>query len=130
MTDGPRLDHILIVEDEALVALYTAELLEDAGRTVVGMAATGATALDMAAADPPGLALVDVRLPGGMDGVEVARELQRRHGTRIVFVSGTLDAATLARASPLGPFACLQKPVRPVDLLAVVDSAVAAGHSP
>ncbi|MGQ9369849.1 response regulator [Azospirillum sp. ST 5-10] len=115
---------VLIVEDEALVALYTAELLEEAGYTVVGMAATGASALATAAQDPPALALVDVRLPGGMDGIEVAGELRRRFGTRIVFISGTLDAATLARAQPLDPYACLQKPVRPAELLAVVAEAI------
>lgn len=115
---------VLIVEDEALVALYTAELLEDAGHVVVGMAATGASALATALQDPPVLALVDVRLPGGMDGIEVATELRRRFGTQIIFVSGTLDSATLERANPLQPYACLQKPVRPNELLAVVAGAL------
>ena len=116
----PGSKRILIVEDEALVALYTRELLEDAGYPVTGVASTGAAALAMAAAEPPDLALVDIRIPGGMDGIAVAAELRTRHGTGIVFISGTLDGPTLERTRPLAPHACLQKPVRSEDLLAVV----------
>jgi len=117
---------ILIVEDEALVALYTRELLEDAGYEVVGIAPTGLAALSMASVAPPYLALVDIRIPGGMDGIATAAQLRAQHGTGIIFVSGTLDAATLERTRPLEPHACLQKPVRPENLLATVARATGA----
>lgn len=121
MTDAPATPkRILIVEDEALVALYTRELLEDAGYEVIGIAPTGLGALSMASVAPPDLALVDIRIPGGMDGIATAAELRAQHGTGVIFVSGTLDAPTLERIRPLAPNACLQKPVRPEDLLASV----------
>lgn len=123
-SDTPK--RILIVEDEALVALYTRELLEDAGYEVIGIAPTGEAALSMASVAPPYLALVDIRIPGGMDGIATAAELRARHGAGIVFVSGTLDPPTLERTRPLAPHACLQKPVRPEDLLATVARAVDA----
>ncbi|HEY0837550.1 MAG TPA: response regulator [Azospirillum sp.] len=120
---GPVLKRILVVEDEALVALYTQELLEDAGHTVVGLAATGESALALAEHNRIDLALLDIRLPGGMDGVEVAAALRARYRTPIIFVSGTLDAETLERTRVVAPLACLQKPVRPSELLAAVNRA-------
>ncbi|HYH18678.1 MAG TPA: response regulator [Azospirillum sp.] len=124
MTDRrPALKRILVVEDEALVALYTQELLEDAGHTVVGLAATGESALALAARERIDLALLDIRLPGGMDGVEVGAALRARHGIPVIFVSGTLDCETLERVSAVEPLACLQKPVRPGELLAAIGRA-------
>jgi len=124
MTDGgPVLKRILVVEDEALVALYTQELLEDAGHTVVGLAATGESALALAAHERIDLALLDIRLPGGMDGIAVGEALRARHGIPVIFISGTLDRETLARTSAVAPVACLQKPVRPGELLSAVNRA-------
>lgn len=124
MTDGgPVLKRILVVEDEALVALYTQELLEDAGHTVVGLAATGESALALAARERIDLALLDIRLPGGMDGIAVGEALRTRHGIPVIFISGTLDCETLARTSSVQPVACLQKPVRPGELLSAVNRA-------
>lgn len=106
------------------MALYTRELLEDAGYEVLSIASTGPVAVAAASVTPPDLALVDIRLPGGMDGIDIATELRARHGTEIVFISGTLDAPTLERTRPLAPRACLQKPVRPEVLLSTVARAL------
>ena len=71
---------ILIVEDEALIAMALADGLEDAGHEVVGPAATIAEALALCdeAPPPPELAVLDINLRDGSSGVDVARALLER----------------------------------------------------
>src|SRR4051794_29430602 len=69
---------ILVVEDEALVGLVL--VLVRGGHDVLGPAGTAAEALALAERTPPELALVDINLRNGGDGVGVARTLLGRHG--------------------------------------------------
>lgn len=68
---------LLIVEDEFIVAAALQANLEAQGYIVVGQADSGEEALALAAARHPDLALMDIRLKGGMDGVETARRLRQ-----------------------------------------------------
>jgi DNA-binding response OmpR family regulator len=84
---------VLIVEDEPIVAAHQAAIMEEAGYKVVASTCDAETALVAADEAPPDVAIVDVRLAGGIDGITVGRELRRRHGTAIVFVTGQLEQA-------------------------------------
>lgn len=84
--NGPRL-RILIVEDEALLALYLQECIEDVGHEVVGVAATSGEALALAAATRPNLAFVDIHLADGATGVETARRIAENDETVAVFMT-------------------------------------------
>lgn len=84
---------VLIVEDEALVALDMAEALDRSGYEVVGMAADAAGAISLAERHQPRVAVVDVMLLDGIDGITVARELSQRFGTRIVFATANPELA-------------------------------------
>ena len=109
---------VLIVEDEFLIADYLALLLEDAGHEVAGMAATAAEALGILdGGTPVDVASLDVKLPGGMDGVELAAVLRARAGPPFLFVTGSGDPAFRARCEAERPLAILQKPVDPKALL-------------
>lgn len=116
---------ILVVEDEALVAMATSQLLEDAGYEVVGMAADGAQAMRLAEQEKPDLVLMDIRLRGGDDGVETAGRLRERFGLRILYVSAHGDSATLARAAKTEPAGFVGKPHTTVELLNAVGRALA-----
>ncbi len=66
----PRLSaSIQIVEDEALIASYIQEVLEEIGFTIAGVASSGPEAMSLASERPPDLALVDIKLAGPMDGI-------------------------------------------------------------
>ena len=56
---------ILVVEDEAFIALDLVMAIEDAGAIAVGPAATVAEALELISFDPPDGAILDVNLPDG-----------------------------------------------------------------
>jgi CheY-like chemotaxis protein len=101
---------VLIVEDEAMIALDLSDLLESWGHVVAGVVCTMGDALEAAHANGPDVAIVDVALGIGEDGVRVAAELKRRFACDIVFVTAWSDAGTRARMERVGPTALLFKP--------------------
>lgn len=121
MTTGPDADGasrpaVMVVDDEALVALFVADVVEELGYRVVGPAGSFDAALRAAAGDRPAIAIVDMSLGGGRSGLDLARELTERHGTAIVVLSGHghLDSDPAIQA--LKPAAVLQKPCMPKDI--------------
>jgi CheY-like chemotaxis protein len=101
---------ILIVDDEFLIAINNAGAVDDIGCDVVGIAGSAAEALAIAEQRRPELAVIDINLGGGMDGIELARRLVARHRLQVVFASAQRDTATRERAESVGPAGFLQKP--------------------
>ncbi len=100
---------ILIVEDEAIVAMDLRLHLQDLGYAVSGLAATGEDAIAMAEREPPALVLMDISLGAGMDGIEAAHHMQDM-GLPVVFLTAFADETTLTRAKESGPYGYLLKP--------------------
>src|SRR6202035_4267766 len=94
---------ILIVEDEALVASYIEEVLAESGCHVAGVAASGPEALSLAEETQPRLALVDIRLTGPIDGIELACVLRQKYALPAIFLSGLADDETTRRAAIAEP---------------------------
>src|SRR5271154_5633956 len=88
---------ILIVEDDATIALGLRMLLYHWGYDVIAVAASGEHALVLAAAEPPDLVLMDVRLDGRMDGIETASVLRFQHHMPVLFLTAQTDPRTLDR---------------------------------
>lgn len=110
--DPPR-PSILIVEDEALIASYIREVLEESGFQIAGVASSGIEALTLATETLPDLALVDIKLAGPMDGIEVVNEIRRRFNIPSIFLSGVADPAVMDRARKAHAVGFLEKPFRP-----------------
>jgi two-component system, response regulator PdtaR len=102
---------VLIVEDEALVAIEIEDLLEELGVEVVGTAIDAEEALRLAETLLPDCLTMDIRLRGVRDGISVAIEIYRRLGIRSVFVTAHGDADTRARAMEANSIGWLAKPV-------------------
>lgn len=83
---GPSL-RILVVEDEALIALELECLLDDLGHVTVGVACNSSEAIAAGRAAVPDVALVDIHLVDGPTGVEVARALAADPRTTVVFMT-------------------------------------------
>jgi CheY-like chemotaxis protein len=115
---------ILIVEDEALIASYIEEVLGGSGFRVAGIAASGPEALSLAAENHPSLALVDIRLTGPIDGIELACLLRQRFGLPAIFLSGLADADTTARAQTAQPLGFLPKPFLPSQVFNAIQRAL------
>ncbi|HYE51064.1 MAG TPA: response regulator [Azospirillaceae bacterium] len=114
---------ILIVEDEAIIALGLEQIVEDLGHEVCALVTTADAAVDAADRHHPDLVLMDVMLRGGSDGLEAARRIWERHGIRSLITSA-LDVPTLReRAAPAKPLGFVSKPYRAEDLRATLGAA-------
>ena len=97
--DGLR---VLIVEDQALLALDLEMVVGDAGCRIVGAAMDQPGALAIAAQDPPDIALVDINLLDGQTGPLIARHLVETYGTAVVFLTANLEQIPEGFAGALG----------------------------
>lgn len=113
---GHRPLRVLVVEDDALVALDYVQTVEAHGGDIVGIADTPWQALTLAMQYRPDVAIVDIRLRHGGDGIDGARVIAAL-GTRIVFCSGNGDPGTLERVGAFGEAKLLLKPVLTNDLI-------------
>jgi DNA-binding response OmpR family regulator len=77
---------VMIVEDEALLAMQLESFLEDAGHEVVGWATSAAEARELCREARPDLAFVDLQLADGCTGMELARDIEDEDAT-VVFVT-------------------------------------------
>jgi DNA-binding NarL/FixJ family response regulator len=107
---------VLIVEDDALIAMHLAMLIAEFGHEVCGTAATASQAIDLAALHNPDVVLMDIRLARGSSGVDAAREIHARQALRCIFLSGNLDEGTRSALQPFEPIDFVGKPVLPVVL--------------
>jgi CheY-like chemotaxis protein len=117
--------HILVVEDERIVAADMISELERFGYEVSGVASTADEAVARAVRDRPDLVLMDVHLKGGRDGVAAAREIRDRCGTPVVYLSAFDDPETVARAAETAPYGYLLKPYEERELHTTIETALA-----
>jgi len=109
---GPRVIRVLVAEDSATVrALLVSAFASDPGLTVVGEAADGRQAVEMAVRLRPDVITMDVRMPV-LDGLEATREIMSRIPTPIVVVSDAArdDASLALDATAAGALMILPKP--------------------
>jgi DNA-binding NarL/FixJ family response regulator len=111
---------VLIVEDDALIALGMTDVLSFAGFEIVGPVSRVSEALRLAEAARPSVAVVDISLAGRRDGIEGANLLKEK-GAKVVF--GSALPGREARATAVTPVAILSKPCHPRELLSAVQRA-------
>ncbi|SDK61884.1 response regulator [Paracoccus chinensis] len=114
---------VLIAEDEVLVSMFLADLVEDAGFEVVGVARTAPDAVALAQQHRPDIALMDANLKGGASGIAAAEAMARDQDIAIIFISGDSGLADDPAVAALKPVAVVEKPCMPDDLTAVLQRA-------
>jgi DNA-binding NarL/FixJ family response regulator len=115
---------VLIVEDEALVAMNIESALAEAGFDVLGTVDTEGDAVAAAERMRPDVILIDITLRDG-DGISAAKAIQEKLKTRIIFISGNSDPRTLAAADKINPAAFIRKPFVTDRLARLVIDAIA-----
>ncbi len=121
--------YILLVEDDADVGEALTLLLEDVGHRVE-LVTTAAAAIATCHGGLPDLAMVDVSLPGGTDGLQLTRALKDDPHTRdlpILLVSARADEDDVAAGLAAGAAAYVVKPFRPDALISLVAATVDGG---
>jgi len=112
---------ILVVEDEAIVAMHLSELLQSKGYDVVGIASDANAALEKYAAHQPDVILMDITIKGKKDGVELAKDILAKKGTPVIFLTAHADDETLRRVREVSPFGFILKPFKEAELCAVLE---------
>ncbi|HZR91847.1 MAG TPA: response regulator [Gaiellaceae bacterium] len=113
---------ILIAEDETIIRLDLRALLEKAGLEVCAEARDGLEAVELARAERPDLAIMDVKMPR-LDGIEAARRILDERPIPIVMLTAYGQEEVVSRAVEAGVFGYLMKPFRQEDLLPAIATA-------
>jgi PAS domain S-box-containing protein len=116
--------HILIVEDEGLVAQSIINMIEHMGYAVAGVATSAQEAIKQTRDAQPDLVLMDIGLPGELDGVAAAQEIRTRFDTPVVYLTAYGDAATLERAKITQPLGYVLKPFHIRELQGAIEMAL------
>ncbi len=101
---------ILLVEDEAIVAMDIQNSLKGLGYAVPVVASSGEEAIEELSRTLPDLVLMDIMLQGDMDGVEAAELIRERFDIPVVYLTACADDITLGRAKVTEPFGYILKP--------------------
>lgn len=116
---------ILIVEDEQITAMEVQSMLEDIGYSVVDIVDTGEAALAAIEDDHVELVIMDIRLPGSMDGIEATKEINDRfEDLPVLYFSAHSDEKTLEKARETEPSGFLIKPITEEDLRSSIEVAL------
>lgn len=115
--------HVLLAEDEALVAMAVEDLLTDAGYRVT-VARNGLEALDAFSRDPADLLVTDVRMPG-LDGLGLTERLREmRPSLPVVVMTGHMLTSMVVVTPSAAKTTIFMKPVPSVQLLEAVEASL------
>jgi two-component system, response regulator PdtaR len=121
MTQAPVDAHptILVTEDDERLRLYTSELLEESGYTVVEADSAEEALKVMEARKDVRLLFTDIQMPPGCDGLELARQVHKRWPKVLLVITSGQVQPTKAEIADHGRF--LRKPYRAKELLSEID---------
>lgn len=117
--------HILIVEDDPIIAADLQDRLEEMGYQTLGPVAAGEEApAFFNQPTSPDLVIMDIHLEGEWDGIETTRSILERHEVPVIFLTSNSDDATFSAAKQVKPQAFLSKPFRGRDLKHAIELAI------
>jgi CheY-like chemotaxis protein len=122
---GDHKQKIVIVEDEGLIAADLESRLKKAGYSVPGTADSAQTALDLIEKTSPDLVLMDIRLKGKVDGIEVAGRIRERLDIPVVYLTAYEDQGMLERAGRTQAYGYIKKPIASASLQGAIEIALA-----
>lgn len=115
---------ILIVEDELIIAEDLREILLELGYKVTGIAKDIKEAKEILIREVPDIALLDIRLRAGDNGVDLARFIRNNYILPIIFITSYSDKDTLDQAKEVKPDGYLVKPFEKGDLFSSIEIAL------
>lgn len=116
LQDSKTNETLMIVEDEALVAMILRDVLQEKGYKILNLTDRQDEALEVAKAEKPHLALVNIRLAGRDDGIELSEHLKAL-GIPVLLISGQVSRARSARTVAI---ASMPKPYDAAEMVLAV----------
>lgn len=115
---------IFVVEDEIIAAESLTCDLQQLGYEVVGKTNSAEKAIEKIQQLQPDLVLLDIKIGGNVDGIELARELNKIFPIPIVYLTAYADSDTLQRAMKTSPYGYIVKPYKKQDLATTISIAL------
>lgn len=115
---------ILIVEDEVLIAEDIKDALLSFGVQQVELAHSKQDAFNLIDSFKPHLTLLDIRMEGNTDGLDIAKDLKQKNGTPFVFITSHSDVDMIKEIIKTNPAGYITKPFKKSDLFASVNLAL------
>lgn len=116
--------HILIIEDEPVIATDIEMTLTGDDYAVVGIAYSSTKALDMLHRFRPDLVLLDIAIKGDKDGIDIATIINDRYKVPFIYITSFADRETLDRAKATLPSGYIVKPFKDRDIISAIEMAV------
>ena len=113
---------VLIIEDEALIAMDLEHLVEELGHRVIGVARTHSKAVSIAKAHRPGLILADIHLADNSSGLDAVNELLRTFEVPVIFITAYPERFLTGERPE--PAFLIAKPFQPSAVSAVISQAL------
>ncbi|MDX1671136.1 MAG: response regulator [Balneolaceae bacterium] len=102
---------VLIVEDEAILAMTVEQMIRKMGHEVVDKVSSGEEAVTAAIEQKPDLILMDIRLRGKMNGIEAVSKIRKQMQIPVIYLTGNTDYFKMAEDEPFELTGVLRKPV-------------------
>jgi PAS domain S-box-containing protein len=115
---------VLIVDDSKLILAQLTDILVELGFAVAGKAGSGDEAVRKARKLRPDIILMDIIMPGRIDGIEAANHIRDELDIPVIFLTGHQDDTLIAGAKETGASGYLLKPVNPSELKATIEIAL------
>jgi len=115
---------ILVVEDEEIIARALLRMLKNMDYYPCCATGTGDEAVMKAREYVPDLVLMDIGIPGTINGIEAARIIRQELQIPVIFVTAFTDDATLDKVKCVGPYGYVRKPFTDRDLKIAIELAL------
>lgn len=113
--------NILIVEDEVLIATQIEMFLELNGYNCIGSVVDYSGAIELLESNPVDLILLDIKINGAKDGIDLAKYINKNLGLPFLFLTSYNDTDTLKKLKLLNPVGYINKPINDATLLTNID---------
>jgi len=114
---------VVIADDESIIRMDLKSLLEEMGHAVVGEAADGQKALELARSLKPDVVVMDIKMPV-MDGLDAAKIITEEKIAPVVLLTAYSQKDLIERAKDAGVYGYLVKPFQESDLLPAIEIAI------
>ena len=118
---------LMLVDDEVVIISQLEEIVVAKGHEVVGMATSGEEAIEMAKDVRPDLILMDIMMPGEIDGITAAEQIKAERDIPVIFLTAYSEQELVDRAKSLEPLGYILKPFQERQITTAIEIALYKG---
>jgi two-component system, response regulator PdtaR len=115
---------VVVVEDEGVTQMQLRRMLKNAGLNVAASATNGEQGVEAVLRERPDLVLMDIRMPGSIDGLEAAKRILAEYAVCIIILTAFSDEEYRKQAEDLNVCGYVLKPITTETLLPRIENAM------